>query len=145
VLSDPAWGDSVVRLQEVPGIGPVTALQLVVATLNFTTTPSPEAATRFAGLQPQPYQSGTSVHKRERIGRAGDARLRSALYLAAWSAVRCNPPIRALYERLVGAGKAKQAALCACARKLLHLAWTLVRKQRRFDPHYGQAPEQGAA
>lgn len=136
---DPAWAASVRRLESIDGVGPVTALWLIVATLNFTTTPSPEAATRFAGLQPQPYQSGTSVYKRDHIGRAGDARLRTALYMATLSGVRCNPVLAALYTRLTAAGKPTKVARCACARKLLHIAWTLVRKERMFDPNYGQA------
>lgn len=136
---DPAWAASVVRLESIGGVGPVTALVLLVATVNFTTTPTPEAATRFAGLQPQPYQSGTSVHRRDHIGRAGDARLRTALYMATLSGVRCNPVLAALYQRLKAAGKPEKVARCACARKLLHRAWTVVRKERMFDPNYGQA------
>jgi transposase len=135
---DPAWAASVVRLESIGGVGPVTALVLVVATLNFSTTPSPEAATRFAGLQPQPYRSGTSVYRRDHIGRGGDARLRTALYMATLSGVRCNPVLATLYERLKAAGKPEKVARCACARKLLHIAWTLVRKERMFDPQYGQ-------
>jgi transposase len=142
---DPAWAASVARLESTTGIGLVTALHLVVATLNFTTTPSAEAATRFAGLQPQPYQSGTSVYRREHIGRTGDARLRAALYMATLSAVRYNPVVKALYTRLKAAGKPEKVARCACARKLLHIAWALVTKQRMFDPQYGHATAEQAA
>lgn len=143
--TDPAWAASVARLESANGIGLVTALHLVVATLNFTTTPSAEAATRFAGLQPQPYQSGTSVYRREHIGRTGDARMRAALYMATLSAVRYNPAVKALYTRLKAAGKPEKVARCACARKLLHIAWALVTKQRMFDPQYEQAAAEQAA
>jgi len=59
--------------------------------------------------------------------------------MAAVSAMRCNPVLRTFYARLKAASKASKVALCAVARKLLHLAWALVTKQQTFDPHYGQA------
>ena len=57
--------------------------------------------------------------------------------MATLSAARCNPIIRAQYERLRAAGKPPKVARCAAARKLLHLADAVVSKGERFDPHYG--------
>lgn len=133
---DPAWAASVARLQTVPGIGPITALWLVVGTLNFTRCASAAAATSFVGLAPQPRQSGSSVRGRASIGHTGDGRLRTALYMATLSAARYNPELKACYERLRAAGKPVKVARCAVARKLLHLAFALVTKHQVFDPHY---------
>ena len=72
---------------------------------------------------------------RERIGHSGHKRLRTALYMATLSAARCNPLIKAFYERLRAAGKPPKVARCAAARKLLQVAWAVVRHQRAFDPH----------
>ncbi len=138
LATDDVWAASIVRLQSIPGVGLVTAAWLVVATANFAGCPTVEAATAFAGLAPHPWQSGSSVRGRPHIGRGGHARLRAALYMAAVSSVRCNPVLRAFYARLKAAGKASKVALCAVARKLLHLAWALVSKQQTFDPAYGQ-------
>ena len=138
LATDDAWAASIVRLQSIPGVGLVTAAWLVVATANFAGCPTVEAATAFAGLAPHPRQSGSSVRGRPHIGRGGHARLRAALYMAAVSSLRCNPGLRAFYARLKAAGKASKVALCAVARKLLHLAWALVTKQQTFDPAYGQ-------
>ena len=49
----------------------------------------------------------------------GRARVRAVLYMGALSASRCNPLIRAFYQRLLAAGKPKKLALTACMRKLL--------------------------
>lgn len=136
VRQDAEWAASIVRLQSIPGVGLVTAAWIVVATLNFTLCGSPEAATAYAGLAPQPWQSGTSVRGRAHIGHAGDSRLRTALYMASLSAARHNPVIKAQYERLRAAGKPMKVARCAAARKLLHLAWALVTKQQTFDPDH---------
>src|SRR5262249_650430 len=76
---------------------------------------------------------GSSVRGRRRIGHAGNRRLRTALYLATLSAARHNPVIRPFYQRLLAAGKPKKVARCAAARKLLQLAWAVVKHKRPFD------------
>jgi len=138
IATDHAWTASIVRLQSIPGVGVITATWLVVATANFTACASAEAATAYVGLAPHPWESGSSVRGRASIGHAGHARLRQALYMAAVSALRCNPILRTFYARLRQAGKPAKVAICAVARKLLHLAWALVTKQQTFDPEYQQ-------
>ncbi len=144
IATDDAWAASIVRLQSIPGVGLVTAAWLVVATANFTACASVEAATAYMGLAPHPWQSGSSVRGKPHIGHSGNARVRQALYMAAVSAVRCNPILRTFYARLKAAGKASKVALCAVARKLLHLVWALIAKQQNFDPAYGH-PQAAAA
>jgi hypothetical protein len=58
--------------------------------------------------------------------------------MATLAAARHNPVIKAFYACLRAAGKPPKVARCAAARKLLHLAWAVVRKGRAFDPAYGQ-------
>jgi transposase len=139
IATDHAWTASIVRLQSIPGVGLVTAAWLVAGTANFTACPTVAAATAYVGLAPHPWQSGSSVRGKPHIGQRGHARLRQALYMAAVSAVRCNPILRTFYARLKAAGKASKVALCAVARKLLHLAWAIVTKQQTFDPEYSHA------
>ncbi len=133
---DATWAASATLLLSITGIGLLTAAWLLVATLNFTTCADAEAAAGYAGLTPQAKRSGTSVRGRERIGHSGHKRLRTALYMATLSAARCNPLIKAFYDRLRAAGKPPKVARCAAARKLLQLAWAVVRDQRAFDPQY---------
>lgn len=87
-----------------------------------------------------PRESGASVYKRPCIGHMGNERLRTALYMATLSAARYNPVIKTFYERLRAAGKPTKVARCAAARKLLGLAFALVKNQRDFDPLYRQQP-----
>lgn len=135
---DEAWAAAARRLQNITGIGVITAGWLLVTTLNFTACDSPEAPTAYAGLAPQPRQSGTSVRGHPRIGHTGNARLRTALYLATLSAAQHNPLIKVFYDRLRAAGKPMKVARCAAARKLLHLAWAVGRGGQAFDPTYAQ-------
>ncbi len=144
---DAAWAEAARRLQTIPGIGLLTAVWLLVLTLNFTLCETPEQAVSYAGLAPREWRSGRSVRGRPRIGHTGNGRLRRALYLASLSATRWNPVIKPFYERLRTTGKPAKVAQCAAARKLLHLAWAVATKRRDFDPSYyvvGQHQEQVA-
>jgi len=138
LAADAAWAASAAHLQGIKGVGWITAAWLLVTTLNFTISPTPEAAVAYAGLAPNPYEPGTSVRGRPRIGHTGNGRLRTALYLATLSAAQHNPVIKAFYQRLRAAGKPAKVARCAAARKLLHIAWAVVRNEEDFDPEYAQ-------
>jgi len=135
---DSAWAAAAERLQSIKGVGWVTAAWTLVTTLNFTTCDTVDALTAYAGLAPMPRQSGSSVWHRPSIGHSGNGRLRTAFYMATLTAARFNPAIKAFYNRLLEAGKPEKVARCAAARKLLHMAWAVVKKDRPFDPNYAQ-------
>jgi transposase len=139
LCDDSAWAAAAQRLQSITGVGWVTAAWTLVTTLNCTTCDTVEALTAYAGLAPMPRQSGTSVWHRPAIGHTGNGRLRTAFYMATLSAVQHNPVIKTFYARLRLAGKPEKVARCAAARKLLHLAWAVVKKGQQFDPHYVRA------
>lgn len=130
------WKTAIALLLTIPGIGLLTACWLVVATLNFTLCETAEAATHYVGLAPMIRSSGTRVRSRGQIGHGGHARARTQLYLATLAAARFNPVIKHFYEHLRTAGKPMKVARGACARKLLHIAFAVVKSGRAFDPHY---------
>ena len=138
VLTDGAWAASAALLRTIPGIGHVTCAWLLVSTLNFSLCATPEQAAAYAGLAPLQRESGASVRGRAQLGHGGNGRMRTALYLASLSATRYNPAIKVFYERLRAAGKPMKVARCAAARKLLHVAWAVVRKGQPFDATRGQ-------
>lgn len=138
LAGDAAWAAAARRLESIKGIGLVTALWILVTTLNFSLCATPEAAVAYAGLAPREVESGTSVRRRKCIGKAGNARLRTALYMATLSAAQSNPAIKTFYTRLREAGKLQKVARCAAARKLLHVAWAVVVKDRMWEPDYHQ-------
>lgn len=86
-----------------------------------------------AGLDPREYSSGTSVHKKVRISKAGNAHLRRALYMPALVAIRRQPHLRAFYQHLLAQGKPKMVALVAVMRKLLHAIYGMFKHQQPFD------------
>jgi transposase len=142
VLRDGAWASSATVLLSAPGIGLVTTAWLLVSTLNFTIAQSPEQLTAYVGLAPLERQSGTSLRGRAQIGHGGNGRLRTALYMATLAAARYNPSLRTFYQRLRAAGKPMKVARCATARKLLHLAWAMVKKQEPYRTPTPKQPEQ---
>lgn len=110
----------------VPGIGQRTALALVIRMPELGRVSREEAAA-LAGLAPYDDDSGT--HKRQRRIAGGRGRLRRSLFAAALpAAFRWNKALVDLYARLTARGKAHNAALIACARKLLIYANTVVQR-----------------
>ncbi len=132
LAQDHAWADTAALLRTIPGFGPIATAWLLTATRGFTACDSPEQIASYAGLVPRFFESGSSISRRPAIGHASHSRLRHALYMASLSAVQHNPTIRAFYRHLLAQGKPKQVALCACARKLVHLAWGVFVRDQPF-------------
>ncbi|MCC3488958.1 transposase, partial [Microcoleus sp. PH2017_14_LAR_D_A] len=86
----------------------------------------------YAGLTPCERSSGTSVHGKTRLSCTGNVRLRKALYMPAVVAMRCNPFLKAMTERLLGRGKVKMQVIGALMRKLVHLAFGILKSQKPF-------------
>jgi transposase len=78
--------------------------------------PSAKSAAAYAGLSPREFRSGASVRRRTRLSKAGNPRLRKALFLPTQTAVRFNPLLKRFFDRLVAAGKPRMQAIGrACA------------------------------
>lgn len=127
------WHTAFRHLCSIPGVGTLGAATLLTATHCFARCETPEQAAAFAGLVPYVRQSGSSLRAQAHIG-GGEPHLRHVLYMCALAAVRCTPGLRLFYQRLLAQGKAKKVALCAVARKLVHIAWALVVHDCDFDP-----------
>jgi len=119
------------RLQEVQGIGALTATALVALMPELGSLSDPQAAS-LAGLAPFNRDSGQYRGRRQILG--GRRNVRSALYMAALVASRHNPILKALYQRLLANGKAKKLALTVLMRKLIILANKLLK-----NPHFSLA------
>lgn len=118
-------------LQSIKGIGPVVSRTLLAALPELGTLGRQQIAA-LAGLAPVANDSGQ--HKGQRSIKGGRADVRCALYMAALSAARFNPALRAFRQRLKEAGKATRVCLIAVARKLLVIANAVLRDRRPFDP-----------
>jgi transposase len=90
----------------------------------------------YLGLVPVQRQSGTSLRGRSRMSKAGPADVRAKVYMAGVVASKHNPHVRALYQRLLAAGKTKMSALGACMRKVVHLCFGVLKTRQPYRPDY---------
>jgi transposase len=103
---------------------------------QWLTEVSAKELTAYAGLAPHHHQSGTSVKKKSRIDKRGNARLRKALYMPALVAAQHHPVLRCFYQRLLDRGKPKKVALVAVMKKLLLLCRALLITQQPFNLNF---------
>jgi transposase len=134
VKDSPLWRDKEDLLRSVPGVGPVLARTLLFELPELGALNHKQIA-KLVGVAPLNRDSGR--HQGKRLIWGGRAVVRTALYMAALSAVRFNPVIQIFYQRLIKAGKAKKAALTACMHKLLTILNAMVAHQTAWRPAIG--------
>lgn len=122
-------------LTSIPGIGDITAAHFMAEVPDISRFHSAAQLAAYAGLTARRHQSGSSVHRPGRLSKVGNKRLRTAFYMPALSAKRYNPLIEALVARLEARGKRPMVILGAVMRKLLHIAFGVLRSGRPFDPN----------
>jgi transposase len=113
-------------LISINGIGERTAWSILayIGDINFFSNAKQIAS--YAGLTPKIVQSGTSIDKSS-LSKLGHKRLRKSLYMPALVAIRYNPVLKLVYERLVANGKPKKVAIVAVMRKLLILSYGVLK------------------
>ena len=128
--------DLLTRLKSIPGIGPKTAIMLVVLTDGFERFTSGSELCSYAGLTPVIRKSGSSVNGRSRISKIGNQKLRNLLFMCSFNACKYNKACREIYERLVAKGKSKKLALIAVCNKLLKQAFAIAKSGRPYDENF---------
>ncbi len=123
-------------LVSIPGIADTTAAVVLAELLDVSQFTDARQVAAFAGLVPRLRQSGSSVRGRSCLSKIGSPRLRKCLYFPAMTALRFNPAIRAMGERLKANGKCKMVIIGAAMRKLLCLAFGVLKSGRPFDANY---------
>lgn len=123
------------HLQSIPGVGPRLSAEFLALFSSKRFRDAKQAAA-FLGLVPAQYQSGTSVHRRPHLAKNGDSRWRARLFLPALTAARYNAEVRALYQRLIQAGKSKMSAAGAAMRKLVQIAFGVFKHQQPYQPQH---------
>src|SRR5262249_1354388 len=123
-------------LESIPGVGRPTATTVLAELPAVEQLPSAQSAAASAGLAPREHRSGTSVRKRTRVSKAGNARLRQALYVPTLTAIRFNPLLQGFFDRLVRAGKPKMQAVGACMGKLVRICLGVLKNRAAFDPDW---------
>lgn len=131
IQQSPVWRAQENLLRSVPGIGPINSRQMI-ALLPELGHLSRRQIASLVGIAPLNNDSGHQRGRRQVWG--GRASVRAPLYMATVVATRCNPVIRAFYQRLRAAGKPPRVALIAAMRKLLTILNAMVRDQQSWQP-----------
>ena len=129
--SSPAWRAKDELLRSFKGVGPVTSSTLVVELPELGQLDR-RAIAALVGLAPFNRDSGVMRGRRSIYG--GRSHVRTLLYMAATTAIRSNPVIRAFYERLKSRGKPHKVAMVACMRKMLTILNAMVRQSTPWTP-----------
>lgn len=122
-------------LKSIPGIGEKLARRLLILMHTHHFRQASQLAA-YLGLVPKANQSGTR-ERPARLTKRGDARLRAMAYFPAIVAIQHNPDVAAQWRRLRQAGKSRMACVGAAMRKLLHIAFGVIKNQTPYTPQVG--------
>jgi transposase len=122
-------------LETIPGIGEACIAHLLLALSEHHGFTHAKQVAAFAGLAPVLRESG-QWRGNTHISKTGDSALRKVLYMPALCAKRYNPVIQVFWDRLQSNGKNGKAITCAAMRKLIHIAFGVIKSGKPFDPNY---------
>ena len=127
-------------LLSINGVGETLAAVILAELPTPELLKSSAQAVAYAGLNPRRYQSGTSLNLPTRISKIGNAKLRTALFMPAMAAMRHNPIIAAMVQRLRQKGRLKgKQIVIAAMRKLLVLCFDVLKTRKSFEPNFHNA------
>ena len=113
-------------LLSMPGIGPRSAAQILMTVGDMSDFPDAAHLASYAGLSPQKNQSGTSIMSNS-PNRAGNKKLKNALWQSSFASIRFHERSRQFYERKRNEGKRHNAAVVALARRRLNVLFAMMR------------------
>jgi transposase len=134
IHSDPDLKKRAKLLDSIPGLGDVSISVILAYRMTPEHFDNARQAAAYAGLDPRQHQSGSSVHGKPRMSKIGHGFLRKTFYMPALAAVRRSAWGRTFFERLLSRGKLKMTAIGAMMRKLVHVAFGVLKSGRPFDP-----------
>jgi len=130
--SDQTLQTNITLLCSIPGIAERSAVSVLAYGKGALTEYNRNELVAQAGLAPGERQSGKS-HPRARLAKAGDSRLRTALYMPTLVGIIHNPVLKQHYNHLLDKGKPKMVAVVACMKKLLLIIQAMLKKQQTFN------------
>jgi len=123
-------------MTSIPGIGPATTIEVLVATNELQTITEPKKPACHAGVAPFEYRSGTSIRGKTKVSQHARKRLKYLFHLAAMSAIRVKGELQDYYQRKVKEGKNKMLVLNAVRNKLIHRLYAVVKRGEKYDKNY---------
>ena len=120
----------------VPGVGPITALHMIVLTNEFTRIRQAKQFACYSGVAPFEHSSGSSTRGKCRVSKLANMNMKKLLHLAAMSAIKYNSDMEAFYQRKVAEGKNKMSVINAVRNKLISRVFACVMHGRLYEKRY---------
>jgi len=131
--SDPDLCQQKELLLSIPGIGDKTVAVLLSYFSSIHRFSHAKKLAAFCGVTPRAFDSGSSVSKYRRLSKIGSSDLRKALFYPAMVALRFNPALQLLQQRLLASGKPKMVIIGAAMRKLVHIIYGVLKNKTPFE------------
>jgi transposase len=125
-------------LESIPGIGEATINMVLSEFSHIENFKNAKQLAAFVGVAPKERQSGSSVRGRTMMSKTGRSQLRKSFFMPALVALRYNPILKQMKQRLLEAGKSKMAIVGAAMRKLVHLIYGVMKSGQPFDANYAK-------
>ena len=126
-------------ITSVPGVGLITATEVIVSTNEFKDIKEAKKYACYSGIAPFGYTSGSSIKGKAKVSKMANKRVKKLLHLAAMIAARYDEELKAYFERKVAEGKNKMAVLNAVRNKLIHRIFACIRNNRKYEKNYTPA------
>lgn len=120
----------------VPGVGPVTATEMILTTNEFEDIKDPKKFACYAGVAPFPHESGLFKGK-SRVSHMANKKMKTYLHLAALVAVQTDQELSTYYQRrVIEDKKSKMLVINTIRNKLIHRVFACIHQNRKYDKSY---------
>jgi transposase len=126
-------------ITSVPGIGKITALNVIVSTGEFARINEAKKFACYAGVAPFEHSSGSSIRGKTRVSKMANMTLKKLLHMAAMSAIQCCEELKIYYKRKLAVGKNKMSVINAVRNKLISRIFSCIKNQRMYQKIYQHA------
>ena len=123
-------------ITSVPGIGPITALNVIVSTAEFTRINEAKKFACYAGVAPFEHSSGSSIRGKTRVSKMANMTIKRLLHLASMTAIQHDEELRAYYLRKIESGKNKMSVINAVRNKLISRIFSCIKNNRMYEKKY---------
>lgn len=126
-------------VESVPGIGMITALNVIISTDEFQRITEARKFACYAGVAPFESQSGTSKKGRPKVSKLANMTLKKLLHLAAMTAIQYCEEMKVFYHRKVAEGKNKMSVINAVRNKLISRIFACIKNKRKYQKDFNYA------
>lgn len=139
VQGDARLSDLLKWAQSVPGVGKITALNVIISTGEFQRIREGKKFACYTGVAPFEHTSGSSIRGKARVSKMANMTLKKLLHLAAMSAIQCCEELKAFYHRKVAEGKNRMSVINAVRNKLISRIFACIKNERLYQKDYQHA------